>query len=466
MPWTPPPTDLELLMTGSDDLRSVVRQLALRCVEREADIRRLRDASRDHIKGLEEAVAAVPDSLWASIFVSGAALEAIWSAEGVAAAAGLLEALPPLAEYAMLRALTPTGLAKWFAQTSECLRLRQGDVIPSCERPLRNRAHATPSRSTLGVGHLLEGLPFTIFTQPDGQVPAVELDFSYRELLEPICWVPASGNGAEPRLPRVATLHPYEEFATEYEYEVDAGDHWFFNVRPKAVDQDWLLSHLRAAAALAEIAVLPELSLRAPDDLGGALAANPADVPPLVVAGSAHVTDDAGRSNLSVTYLDGIPVLEHRKIHPMVLSLSGGVRLRERLTDGPHTVRCLCCSQTRMAVTICADLIDRTIPTLLQQVGVNVLLVPALSPHEGSFNSTATGLAGHNQGVTVIVNGSPVAEPGEDPFMILAGAPFRRPRDQSRSFPPPAAGRRTIGWIDPNEPLGDADPWAPPPPLP
>lgn len=446
-------------MTGPGDLRSVIRQLALRCIEREPDIRRLRHASREDTERLEEAVAAIPAPAWTNVVEAGGRLGTIWTADGVAAAARLLETTPPLADYAMLRALTRSALRRWFSRTSECVRLRRGDVIPSCARPLRDRAHATPADSTLGVGHLLEGLPFTIFTQPDGQVPAVELDFSFRELLEPVCWVDEPGNGAGPRLPRVATVHPYEEFASEYAYEVDERNGWFFDVRPKVVDGDWILSRLSAAGAVAEIAVLPELALQTPDALGPALAADAGAYPPLVVAGSAHVVDDRGHSNLSVTYLHGIPVLEHRKVHPMVLKVSDDVRLSERLTDGPHVVRCLCCSKTRMAVAICADLIDRTIPSLLEHVGVNLLLVPALSPHEGSFNSTAAGLAGRNQGVTVIVNGSPAPEPGEEPFMVLAGAPFRRPSDQSRSFAPPPTGRRATGWIDPNEPLSRADPW-------
>jgi hypothetical protein len=469
---------VEQLFHSSPDLRSAVRTLGVLCLAQEAEILRLRVADeswRPLVAHLEAVVEAIPDELWLDVFDGPGRLARIWTAPGVAEAVERLEPRPALAHWGTLRALVRRGLALWFARTTDLIPIRPGDVIPLVERPITTRIeHPTPRMTTAGIGKLLEGLWFRVFDARDGAGVVAELDYSARDLLEPVTWVHDTEDrqgeddetvmGPPPRLPRVATIHPHSDFFAEFDYDADIDDGWFFSVRPKVFDASWILERLADARERAEIGVLPELCLPEPGALGGALRSDPTRYPPIVVAGSAHVTAQVDghpvRSNVSVVYLHGVPLLEHKKAHPLVLSIAPGVTLRERLTLEPKVVRCACSDSTRLATVICADLNDQDIPALLEMLGVNLLLVPALTPHEGAFGRTASGLAGMAQGVTVIVNGTPPPSPKDgEPFMVMAGAPDRVPANQVRSFQPPASGRRAHGCLDPNVALSQASIW-------
>lgn len=447
------------LLTAPGDVREVARRLGATCLQHEDEIFRVRSRvprTWEPMLHIDAVMAAVPEGTWLAIVSGDRHAGALWDAPGVADAIERLEAVPPLELHAVFRALCRHGLGRWFERTNDVVPLRYGDAFPSPARPLhRFRNDLTPAPSTTLTGHLLEGTGFRLWRHPDGARISAELDYSSRELLADATWQPSRDGGP---LPVVATIHPYADWR---ELTYDRGDGAFFRVRPKSPDKRRILEQLAACDA-ADIALLPELSLDHPEALAADLAADPAAYPRIVVAGSAHATDAEGaRRNVSVTYLDGVPVLHARKIHPMVYRPKGSPSLREDLTEDPAVIRCLCSETTRLAVVICADLNDEEIPLLLQQLGVNLLLVPTLTPHEGCFSGAVASLASYCQGVSVIVNGSPPPDghARTRPFMVLAGAPSRRAGEQVVAYGPPPGGRRAVGRLDVNGPLRGADLW-------
>jgi predicted amidohydrolase len=248
-------------------------------------------------------------------------------------------------------------------------------------------------------------------------------------------------------------------------------DDWFFGVEPTKCDPAALLLALRGVADAA-IAVLPELCLTQPaaDAIGDALASDPGAYPPLVVAGSVHVRDsdeggDEIRANESRLYLDGEVVAAHRKIHPFVTRDLNGERLpepiREGLTDEQKTITVLSGTCTRLTVVICADLNDAQVPSLLEAVGVNLLLVPALTPEPGAFHGTLCALASRCQGVVVIANAhlDPLDAENPPPFLLMLGVPRPDASEQARAYPDEPRQPPSLARFDPNEPLASAVRW-------
>jgi hypothetical protein len=129
-----------------------------------------------------------------------------------------------------------------------------------------------------------------------------------------------------------------------------------------------------------------------------------------------------------------------------------GPRLPEGLTREPKTITILSGDRTRFAVVICADLNDRQIPFLLNHVGVNLLIVPALTPHEGAFEAAIAGVCGLCQGIAFVVNRAPPAEEvdGDEAFLLMYGLPKRR---HAVTTVDPERGRRISALLD----LGQQD---------
>ena len=243
--------------------------------------------------------------------------------------------------------------------------------------------------------------------------------------------------------------------------------HWFFDVRPTNWTPAWILECLRRVSDV-EIAVLPELCLPAADALESALAAEPELYPPLVVAGSAHVTEENGgtikeiRANESRIYLRGRLIARHRKIHPFRTKYLGGHELARKLPEGitseRKTITVLSGEHSRLASVICADLNDDVISSLLHGAHVNLLLVPALTGGVGGFTGAVDELASKCQAISVVVNGSLGRKPedgngAELPFLVIGAVPRPEPDEQSQSFHMPTQAPR-LGVIDPNRPLG------------
>ncbi len=234
-----------------------------------------------------------------------------------------------------------------------------------------------------------------------------------------------------------------------------------------------MLAQLERVRDKAEIAVLPELCLPADavEEFGQALRDAPGLYPPLVVAGSAHVrrvdprTGTETRANESRVYLDGELVIAYDKVHPFATKQLGttatGEPLVEGFTGGPKVLTMLSGERTRLGLVICSDLVDREVPQLLENAGVNLLLVPSLTFEIGSFNGVICKLASICQGLSAIVNADldAYANGSEPPFRVMAAVPQPGPSEQSRSFPEVAQASSSLGLLDVNAGLAAAMDW-------
>ena len=366
-----------------------------------------------------------------------------------------LRADHPLEFLAILRGLCRRALPQFYVGTEAQIVLDRGSPVRFAARPVQRVFEAaTPRQETLQTGHLLEGLGFSLFSLAAGGEVGVALDFSHRERLDQLTWI----EGERPRLPRIATLHPYGDGAFTYE----DGPEGFFSVQPRAWDPERVLELLAAAAPTAEIALMPELSMPSPDALGAALAADPGAYPPLVIAGSAHENrNDGTRVNEARIYLDGAEVGQHRKIHPYLAAApeGGAEKVREAISRTPGKITLLSGERTRLAVVICADLDDNRIPGLLAEAGANLLLVPSFTDGQGAFNGAICNLASNCQGVAVIAN-SQLGAGGEQRFRVAAAVPRAALGEQSKEYgPDPEHPLAEAALFDPNLELGEALRW-------
>jgi len=410
-------------------------------------------AVRDHLTWVERRVASMDHELWLTADPDKGFLPAL-DADGLRQDLGVARTLHPLEYLGVLRGLCAGVLSAMFENMTGEVSLRRGMPMPVAGRPIDKLFKPTTYQRTLSRGHLLSGCGFTPVRHHSDEGIEVVLDFSCRHRLDQLTW------DEQDRLPLIAgvfPIHGLEHFEiSQIEPE------WFFGVRPKEWDPEAVLELLASLPVDVQIAVLPELTLPDADALEEELGRNPQRYPPLVVAGSAHVCDpgageDDTRSNESRVYLDGRRVLWHRKIHPYAARQLNGTTydppLPEGINDGDAEIRILAGSRTHMAVVICADLNDEVIPLLLEDAGVNLLLVPALTTDLGSFNGAATGLASRRQAVTAVVN----AGFGEgDSFCFFVGVPRPAPREQSEIEAAPGIERPFAALFDPNEPADTA----------
>jgi predicted amidohydrolase len=372
-----------------------------------------------------------------------------------------VEVYPPLEFFAVLKGMLG-AVRQLYDNTTGTIDLKVGMPIPIPKRGVNRRlGKATPNSDTSSLLELLWKSGFALYTPRPGARASVQLDFRIARRLDQLTW------GAEERLPRIATIHPrLGENGVEYETTADS----FFWVRPKDWDPEAVLRQLRRVAGKAEIAVLPELSLPAADALETAISTEPSAFPPLVVAGSAHVAEGEGstevRANEARIYLDGDCVARHRKIQPFILrrQLDGtplSAPLVEDLSRERKTITVLSSDYTRLAVMICSDLISRKLPGQLEDAEVNLLLVPALTPEPGSFNGDICKLASDYQAVCVIANADTALFPGWSPapFLIMAAVPRPRVKEQSREYRRRWRGCPTAAVIDPNRRLERAVRW-------
>lgn len=370
----------------------------------------------------------------------------------------------PLKHLAFVRGLCRSSLTDFFERTEGRIQLDYGLPLPFAERPINVSFDAiTPSQDKIASRELLYGVGYEFFRHVRTGFVRVTLDFRHRSRLDELTW-----SGAQ-QLPTVATLHP---FLGDGHLDFTGSDTTFFDVKPKQWSLKKVLSWLHSVRDH-EIAVLPELCLPSPDALADSLAAAPSDYPPLIVAGSAHVRRTEGakmiRANESHAYLDGQLVKVHRKVHPLRVDKLGdhkfGRVLSEELTPELKELVILSGEHTRLAVVICADLNEASIPALLEAAGVNLLLVPALTYSAGAFNGAICGLASRCQAVCVIVNAgldevTDSSDHKQRPFLVLAGAPRPEPQEQSMSYRHPSdAPLPHQGIFDPNCELSDAMEW-------
>ena len=414
----------------------------------------------DVLLALETAVASIPLQEWSSPG-EGGDLTHLFESGIVAEKLALAESRGPVAHLAILMGLAG-ALRKFYDEVRDTMELKAGTPVPfATGRKVNQVFHTTPRLETIGKGDLISEFGFYLFDPGlDDSIPVI-LNFEYRDRLDQLTWEERES------LPRIATIHPRlgKEGLSDPE---DQTESWFFGLRPQCEPAD-LLEQLASVAGEAEIAVFPELSLPASDALEKALGDDPGAYPPLVVAGSAHMKEvassgDEVRANESRIYLEGDLIAIHRKIHPFVLRKVGETELPQPLDEGltnePKPLTILAGDSTRIGVTICADLNDARIPNLLERAGVNLLLMPALTPDPGAFNGGLCQLASRCQAVAVVVNGDGEAIGVEDPslFAVMAAVPRSPAAQQSTEYVPPA-GLPAVAVLDPNKPLDKAIAW-------
>ncbi len=438
------------------------RRLGTVCLDKGSELKKILGdpVARKEMTRLERQVEAVEPDHWAEAVENAGSFEALVGRDLVDLIQ--LEAgHHPLEYLAVLRGLCRRALPAFYLAAEGKIPLDRGTPVPFVERPglkeLFRPSRLTPRRRTLARGHLLGSLDYSIFKYGAGEDIRVILDYSQRERLDELTWT------GKTRLPRIATVHPAESGSIE---TGEVGESEFFDVQPKAWDEKAVLALLRRASDN-EVAVLPELCLPRPDALGDALAADPGDFPPIVVAGSAHVRHRQAsggrelRANESHVYLDGKHVATARKCHPFATKHLGGAEFPEPLSEGltgeQKTITVLAGSYTRLAVVICADLNDEMIPSLLLGAGVNLLLVPALTANTGAFNGAITQLASGCQGVSVVANAR-IAADGR-PFLCMVAVPRSEEEQSSSKTGPKRNPPAELAVFDPNQSLSTAVKW-------
>ena len=105
----------------------------------------------------------------------------------------------------------------------------------------------------------------------------------------------------------------------------------------------------------------------------------------------------------------------------------------------------LAATHTRLAVVICADLLDEKVPNHLVAAGVNLMLVPAMTKKPGSFETTVEDISGRCQGVSAVVN--PRFGADGKPFLCMLGNPrairAERLASLTAAAPPASTSRST-----------------------
>ncbi len=373
----------------------------------------------------------------------------------------LAEAFHPVGELGILNGLL-RPLGRMYEETLGVVEVEKGTPVPVPDRPINALFRTTPEpEGTSGYTRLLSGTGFYVFDfGHDAGVP-VRLDFSARHRLDELLW------SKKKKLPRIATIHPRLKDGVEFESRSSS----FFGVKPRLWDPEAVTAQLRKGRrrGRAEVGILPELSLPNADSLESQIASNSDAFPPLIVAGSAHVREGKGdsevRANEARIYLDGERIGRHRKIHPFKLGrMPNGEKLphplTEDLTREPKPITIFAGKATRMAVMICSDLIGTKLAAQLEDARVNLLLVPALTPEPGSFAGDVCRLASHCQGVSVVANGDgSLFEYVRRPFMVMAAVPRPLIREQAREYRRRFRGAPAVGVFNPNRRLRRALKW-------
>jgi hypothetical protein len=450
-------------LEAATSLLDLATRLGRVCLDEERLLLRLYDEAAPQRRYLEGLVASIEHSEWQP--EPRGSFAHVLKAHNLGPALKHVAIYPPLEHLAMLRGLCAGPLTTFLEQTRDEILLERGMPVNFAERPINTSFDAvTPVQQTLGNRGLLRGLGYELFRHASTEAVRVTLDFRWRKRLDEVTW------SDKRRLPCVATLHPF--LGDGHLDFVDSGT-TVFNVKPRRWSPDEVLDWLRSVRHH-QIAILPELCLPSPDALGPQLAATPSEYPPLIVAGSAHIErpGEAGplRANESYVYLDGQVVHVHRKLHPLKTSTLGNRRfnapISEGLTREPKDLVVLAGEHTRLAVVICADLNDNLIPKLLEEAGVNLLLVPALTYSAGAFTGAVSSLASQCQAICVVANAGLDATMSSDgktnarPFLVLASVPRPEPHEQVQSYRDPSDSVLPRGVFDPNQRLAHAMFWA------
>lgn len=374
-----------------------------------------------------------------------------------------LDVTPRLAIICVLEGICFGVATDYFTWIADVVTIERGMVMPLPKRHLRDWKDATPNPLTLRRQILDPKCGFVIWNLDW----VLELDFTFRDRIDDICW-PVSDNAPEEprRLPHIASVHPF--LGTDmWIPPVDQGR--FFGVQPIAGTTESrernaqiVVAALRTAADHAQIAVVPEFALHTPDALSALL--DETGAPPIVVSGSAHCEDGGQRCNTSITYLDGVELLKISKQYAFVYrqrvaaddpnaSRKVEQSSTENIAPRKSVLRVAASSSTRLAVTICSDLNSVDFPPVLIKAAVNILLCPAWTPKDGTFSAAIKNVASFSQCVSLIANtpGHPDVE--GDPFWAMTQVP-RGGADPVCHW---STDGHRVGVLNPNLPPADAE---------
>jgi hypothetical protein len=215
------------------------------------------------------------------------------------------------------------------------------------------------------------------------------------------------------------TVHPNVTLG-EFDLEQEASQH-FFGVAPQdsAEQSRQLEAALEKAAQLGiEILVLPELCLD--PDLQESLSSSLARFPSLkvVVVGSVHTVADGVRRNRSRILVGGRGNAIVDKHYPAEI----GRRIERIVGATEFTV--WTSPFVSLAVLICRDALAPDLNNLVQRLGVNLLLIPAMTPQIGGFLGILNSVSCENQGFAVLANNpadwAAVGEEASVPLAVFA----------------------------------------------
>lgn len=459
------------LVHDSVDARDLARRLGAYCLDNKfhIDIQISRVPSvAEIIEHVENLALAVPKSVWAPVHAIPGSLDQILGKE-LLESLDYLSLVPHIDYYALLRGVCIAALVPWFEQTLDIVELERGDPFPLPLRP-NNKVFekCTAHFPTLRRGELLIDFLFGVYS---GRLGNVKMNFQSREELDHACWI-----DDPPSFPSVALVYPYadgSQIRTPPD-EVNVSERWWFGSGP--TDKAWstadILRQLKYSKSQqltshpCQVALLPELSLPSPDAMETLIRAHWSEIPELVVLGSAHARtaseDYEFRSNESVVYLNGVELFRHCKRHPFAtksFSTVEGHLLSEGLSPPEH-FSLASGTLTRLSVLICVDAMDSTLVDGLKELGVNFLLIPALSPEIGSFNLAPVSISTACQGLCIIVNGVPPGETEKPLFVCIASVPESDPNRQINVYYlPEGVSLPAVGILNPNVSLQTAMSW-------
>jgi hypothetical protein len=469
------------VLDGDGDLMSVVGSLGRDCVDRHDTVKQDQDAAvADMIVKLRELAAEESTTMWSYDGVRSAGPSA--ELKERVTKAGMT---PELATITALEGICSGAARLFFAHASSVVRVERGSALPLPERWLAD-IPTTPRPATMH-GNLLNDRCNFVLWHLDW---VIELDYTFRDRLDLVCAVRLTARDkvdAEGRptrlayaLPKIATVHPFEGAEMGGPDLCDEERKRFFGVRPKLPSDDpkgadksslsqadalsreeahqKVFDALAKAGEVAPIAVLPEFCLHSADGLDTFIDTSTLPLAALIVAGSAHTVDGAGkRFNTSHVFLDRQRILSVSKYQPFVLRAKPFDYV-EDIAPSPRVLRLAAGTATRLGIAICADLNSFDLLTAMTWAGVNVLLSPSWTPTIGGADRGLETLAGYCQCVGVIANtpGHLLAQKGKTPFSACTDVP--REEDHAH-FHDCGGALPAVGVLDPNVPDTDANYW-------
>lgn len=165
-----------------------------------------------------------------------------------------------------------------------------------------------------------------------------------------------------------------------------------------------------AVAVLPELCATREMVAELAEEWAGRTDA------PVVFAGSVHLQDAGRRVNRTSVLLPGVGVAWTHDKYTVFEARDG---TREPIDPGQPRIVLGCGDVVRVATVICKDALALPEATVLGDLGVHLLAVPAMSEGLASFSTAAEVLITRSQGATVVANNPRVWRGSSVPHALL-----------------------------------------------